>query len=203
MLWTLVTRDQFVTTSWSGGTTTQLAIGPEGACYGERDFLWRLSSAKVELERSDFTPLPDYNRLIATLKGELTMKVGEGEPISLVPYQVVSFDGGVPVESWGQCRDFNLMLRKGKCQGALQPLKLEAGAALDWAAPVIAPPTLPGRVLAIYCGEGQVALPEDGVEAAAGQLLLCRQGGDSPVRLESAQGARLMTAVIYLEEALR
>ena len=26
---------------WSGGTTTQLAIAPEGADYGKRDFLWR------------------------------------------------------------------------------------------------------------------------------------------------------------------
>ena len=29
MLWTLVTGGQFLTTSWSGGTTTELAIGPE------------------------------------------------------------------------------------------------------------------------------------------------------------------------------
>ena len=58
-----LTPADFVTSTWSGGTTTQLAIAPEGAVYAERSFLWRVSSATVELETSDFTPLPDYNRL--------------------------------------------------------------------------------------------------------------------------------------------
>lgn len=197
MEWTLLTKEDYVTTNWSGGTTTQLAIAPEGAVYADRDFLWRFSSAGVELEHSDFTPLPDYNRLIATLKGGLDMKVGEGARFSLVPYQVYSFDGGVPVESWGQCTDFNLMLRKGQCEGALQALTLAAGAALSWTAPVSAPQSFQNRTLAIYCGEGEVALPEDGKTVKAGQFLLCRQAEDKPIRLESAQGAQLMMAVIY------
>ena len=52
MEWKLLTQADQVTTTWSGGTTTQLAIAPEGAVYADRDFLWRLSSAKVELEHS-------------------------------------------------------------------------------------------------------------------------------------------------------
>ena len=62
MEWRHFTRAQYITTAWSGGTTTQLAIAPEGAVYADRKFLWRLSSAQVELEHSDFTPLPDYDR---------------------------------------------------------------------------------------------------------------------------------------------
>ena len=197
MEWTLLTKEDYVTTTWSGGTTTQLAIAPEGAVYADRDFLWRFSSAGVELEHSDFTPLPDYNRLIATLKGGLDMKVGEGERFSLVPYQLYSFDGGVPVESWGQCTDFNLMLRKGQCEGTLQALTLAAGADLSWTAPVSAPQSFSNRALAIYCGEGEVTLPEEGKTVKAGQFLLCRRAEDRPIHMESAQGARLMTAVIY------
>ena len=53
-----LTSPDFVTTTWSGGKTTQLAIAPDGASYAERAFLWRISSATVELEASDFTPLP-------------------------------------------------------------------------------------------------------------------------------------------------
>lgn len=98
--WELLTQTDYVTTQWSGGTTTQLAIAPEGAVYAGRDFLWRLSSAKVEVERSDFTPLPDYNRLISILDGELEMKIGDGERFALESLQVCSFDGGTPVESW-------------------------------------------------------------------------------------------------------
>ena len=44
MKWELITREQYVTTRWSGGTTTQLAIAPEGAVYADRDFLWRTRS---------------------------------------------------------------------------------------------------------------------------------------------------------------
>ena len=54
-----LTKDDYVVSQWSGGTTTQLAIAPSGAQYGDRAFLWRLSSATVDLEESDFTPLPD------------------------------------------------------------------------------------------------------------------------------------------------
>ena len=37
----------YIVSVWSGGTTTQIAIAPEGARYAERDFLWRVSSATV------------------------------------------------------------------------------------------------------------------------------------------------------------
>ena len=40
-------------------------------------------------------------------------------------------------------------------------------------------------------------MPEEGRTVQEGQFLLCREAEDRPIRLESAQGARLMTAVIY------
>ena len=39
---------------WSGGRTTEIYIAPEGALYAERNFLFRISTAEVELEESDF-----------------------------------------------------------------------------------------------------------------------------------------------------
>ena len=125
------------------------------------------------------------------------MKVGDGARFSLAPYQIYSFDGAVSVESWGCCTDFNLMLRKGQCQGTLQALTLSAGSAVSWTAPVSAPEPFPRRTLAVYCGQGQVSLPEDHKTASAGQFLLCREAEDKPVCLESSQGAQLITAVIY------
>ena len=89
------------------------------------------------------------------------------------------------------------MLRKGQCQGTLQALTLSAGSAVSWTAPVSAPEPFPHRTLAVYCGQGQVSLPEDHKTALAGQFLLCREAEDKPVRLESSQGAQLITAVIY------
>ena len=196
MEWTLLTQDQYLTTLWSGGTTTQLAIAPEGAVYADRDFLWRFSSARVELEHSDFTPLPDYVRLISVLHGELDMKVGEGERFSLAPLTLCSFDGGTPVESWGKCTDYNLMLRKGQAQGSAQSLVLEPGSACTWTASVPAPLDYPNCTVALYCVSGAVKV--DGVEAQEGQFLLCRQADPSQtVKLVTEAGAALMAAVIF------
>lgn len=197
MEWRHFTRAQYITTAWSGGTTTQLAIAPEGAVYADRKFLWRLSSAQVELEHSDFTPLPDYDRLISVLKGELELKIGQGERGALEACTVRGFDGGVPVESWGRCVDFNLMLRKGACQGIVQPITLPAGGSCQWAAPVSAPQDYPNLTLALYCAEGDLTLPGAGARAAAGELLLCERADASLLRLESQAGAAVMAAVIY------
>ena len=199
MEWKLLTQDQYLTTLWSGGTTTQMAIAPEGAVYADRDFLWRFSSARVELEHSDFTALPDYNRLISVLDGELDMKVDQGERFKLAPLSVCSFDGGVPVESWGQCTDFNLMLRKGECRGNLQSLQLDAGSSCRWVAAVPGGEEFPNCTLAIYCARGSVTLPEAGVHAEAGQLLLCEDAYSTAVSLASEQGAVLMLSAIYTD----
>ena len=195
MEWTRLTQEQYLTTLWSGGTTTQMAIAPEGAVYADRDFLWRFSSARVELEYSNFTALPDYNRLISILSGELDMKIDQGERFKLDPLTICSFDGGVPVESWGQCTDFNLMLRKGKAAGSTQSLKLSAGTAV-WTPAVPAPKPYPNCTLAIYCVTGDVEV--EGVAAQAGQFLLCRKADDSKaLELVSKTGAELMVSVIY------
>ena len=55
MSWKKYGEADYITTRWSGGTTTQLAIAPEGAVYADRDFLWRLSSAGVDDDYSKFS----------------------------------------------------------------------------------------------------------------------------------------------------
>lgn len=81
---THLTQADYQISQWSGGTTTQIAIAPQGALYADRDFLWRLSSATVDLDESDFTPLPDYHRLIAPLRGEMEL-THDGGPSSPWP----------------------------------------------------------------------------------------------------------------------
>lgn len=189
MEWKLLTQDDYVTTRWSGGTTTQLSIAPEGAVYADRDFLWRLSSATVEFDHSDFTPLPDYNRFLAVLDGEIKLKIDAGEPFRLAPGRVVEFDGGVPVESWGQCVDFNLMVRKGNAVGAVTAVYRDQPFAEIWNPG-------PGNCdLAVYCVSGSVRLPEFGAEAQAGQLLLCRGAQTGEIKLAGEAGAVMLAAV--------
>lgn len=204
-LWNKYTESAYQTSSWSGGTTTQLAIEPEGAAYGDRDFLWRLSSARVDLPHSVFTALPDYDRIIAPLEGSLVMKCGESPCFSLAPLELCAFDGAAETESWGKCRDFNLMLRKGKCRGAVQALRLLSGATLQWTPPVLSGSlqahsvNLLQKQAAIYCVSGSVTLACGGevLEAAAGELLFCKmfeawraaESGQAPVGEASVETA--------------
>lgn len=185
MDWKLMNKADYVTTNWSGGTTTQLAIAPEGAVYADRDFLWRLSSATVELPHSDFTPLPDYDRFLSVLEGEIQLKIDARAPFPLVPGELVAFDGGAPVESWGKCVDFNLMVRKGRARGTVDVLN--GSREMNWQAEA--------GDLAVYCAAGRVCLPEPGLEAGAGQLLLCRGFAGGTVRVACEDGLALLSRV--------
>ena len=67
----IIHDSDYKTSNWSGGTTTELAIYPLDSNYKNLDFKWRLSSAKVELEESTFTYLPNTNRFILSLDNPL------------------------------------------------------------------------------------------------------------------------------------
>lgn len=162
-----ITAPEYITTRWGGGATTQIAIAPPGAQYADRNFLWRVSSATVELETSDFTPLPDYERFLSTLKDSVRVVHDGGEPLTLTPGNIHRFDGGAATRSEGKCTDFNLMLRKGKCVGEMRCLHLgEHGAArLSRTVGLTG-----GHTFLVYCAEG------DGELTAAGKTVRFSKG---------------------------
>ncbi|WP_274310225.1 HutD family protein [Solibacillus daqui] len=122
----LIRKNEQTTNEWSGGFTTQLAIYPEDADYKERNFKWRISSAIVELEESIFTPLPDINRLIMVIDGEMTLKHEGHHQVHLKPFEQDRFSGGWTTRSFGKVRDFNLMLSEG-CSGDIEAIAVEKG----------------------------------------------------------------------------
>lgn len=109
----------FHTTCWSGGTTTELYLYPENGSYARRDFQFRISSATVETEESDFTILPGVERLITPLKGGFILTQPDRPPVELralgTPYR---FSGDVPTHCVGRATDFNLML--AGCRGTME-----------------------------------------------------------------------------------
>ena len=148
--------------AWSGGTTTELGIGPEGSRYADRDFLWRISSATVDLEESTFTALPDYDRIIMTLEGEIDLCHNGGEWIRLKAFETHSFDGGDETVSRGKVVDFNLMTRKGAAGGVMIPLVFpEDGTTIEGAE--VLPEMETYKEIMIYCHRGPVTvICEDG-----------------------------------------
>lgn len=165
--WIVLTERDYRSSCWSGGTTTQIAIAPRDASYGQRDFLWRISSAAVEQEQSTFTPLPDYDRLLATLEGEIQLEHAGGGSTLLKPLQIHAFDGADPTVSCGRCRDFNLMLRKGRAKGEMKALRLRHAAE-------ILPGDPRGGDQLLFCASGTVSVTdgERAVPLSPGESLL-------------------------------
>ena len=186
-----ITKEQYHVTKWSGGLTKELAIAPLGAVYANRDFLWRISSATVELEESNFTPLPDYNRFLSTLEGEIDLEHGDGVVHHLTPGQIYEFDGGIPTHSCGVCTDFNLMLRKGRCTGSMSCYHLNPGES------VTLMQELGGQLLA-YCVRGTSSLSNQGESTPLpqGEALLL-DAPNAPV-LSAEEYAVVMVAEMYL-----
>ena len=149
----------YTVSDWSGGRTVQLSIGPEGERYADRKFLWRISSATVELETSEFTALPDYERLIAPIRGEMILSHNGGEEILLRPFDVHRFDGADLTISKGKCTDFNLMLRKECVTGEMRAIRLGSGEQQRIT------PDMPGETVLLYLAEGNAR-----VRAAGGAV---------------------------------
>lgn len=119
----IISKKAFKTSAWSGGKTTELYIYPEDSNYQERNFIFRVSSATVELEKTTFTPLQDIKRFIAPIDATLKLH-HKNQNIYLRPYMCFEFDGGLETTSEGKARDFNLMLSKA-CSGYLESVLLQ------------------------------------------------------------------------------
>ena len=109
LTFTLYNKDNFITSNWSGGSTRQLYIFPPNSTYANRDFSIRISSAKVEVKESVFTPLPGVSRKLMVLEGNLNINHENHHSIDLAPFEIDSFLGDWKTTSVGICTDFNVM----------------------------------------------------------------------------------------------
>ena len=104
-------NQHFIQSLWAGGSTTQLYISPADSIYTERNFDVRISTAKVEVEKSVFTSLPGVNRKLMILDGEITISHLNHYTKLLKKHNVDSFCGDWETSSIGTCTDFNVMTR--------------------------------------------------------------------------------------------
>lgn len=104
-----ITTNEQVRSEWSGGTTTQLFIYPKESSYVERNFSLRISTATVDVEESDFTALPGYERLLMILNGNLLITHNHQISKPLLPYEVHAFSGDWQTSAKGKVIDFNVI----------------------------------------------------------------------------------------------
>lgn len=152
------TEKDYKVSKWSGGDTTELYLYPEDGDYRSGNFQLRISSATVEVERSEFTSLPGVERYLMIFQGHLDMIHGEKEKVSLEPYEVDHFDGGIPTVSYGKVVDFNLMLKNG-AGGRMEALCLDKGEEKR------IQPEGGENFLAIYVKEGEIRIGDKNIKA--------------------------------------
>lgn len=111
----LVKKEEFITTKWAGGETTQLAIYPEDSVFLHKDFLWRISSATFTSTESRFSDFTGYQRYILPLKGELFLKHNRLYNRNLKEYDVEYFDGAWETSSKNSIDliDYNFIVKSG------------------------------------------------------------------------------------------
>lgn len=122
----IIRKNDSVVSTWSGGTTTQLYIYPESAVYAERNFRWRLSSAKVDVEESVFTSLPGIARILMIIEGEVFIEHQGHHSTTLKAFEKDSFSGGWTTRCVGKATDFNLMTAEG-CSGSMEAFSIASG----------------------------------------------------------------------------
>ncbi|MGO4836641.1 HutD family protein, partial [Rhizobiaceae sp. 2RAB30] len=108
-----------------GGVTTEIAVFPADA--GLDDFLWRVSTARVDQD-GPFSMFPGIDRTLSILEGEGLDLTIDGEPVRLTsvsaPY---GFAADVPVGSrliGGSVVDLNVMTRRGLCSSHVRRIQL-------------------------------------------------------------------------------
>ena len=111
----IIKKEDFITTKWAGGETTQLAIYPEDAIFSNKDFLWRVSSATFTATESKFSAFSGYQRYILPLEGKLSVNHEGLYSRELEKYDVEYFDGSWSTFSQNtlDCRDYNFIVKGG------------------------------------------------------------------------------------------
>lgn len=111
----IIKKEDFITTKWAGGETTQLFIHPEDAIFSEKDFLWRISSATFTSTESEFSNFSGYQRYILPLEGSLNLYHKGLYDRKLDKYEVEYFDGlwNTFSKNTIDCRDYNFIVKNG------------------------------------------------------------------------------------------
>jgi len=109
----ILKEEDFVKTNWSGGTTTQLFIFPPESNFTDRNFDIRISCASVDVEESDFTPLPGYDRKLMVLEGQLEINHSGHHSSTLKKFEQDHFKGDWQTKSKGKVKDFNVIYKPG------------------------------------------------------------------------------------------
>ena len=110
----IIRRASLTAVPWAGGTSRQIAAGPD-----PKNWDWRLSIAEIT-KAGPFTPMPGMDRIITVVEGELIALTVNGVEQALEKYRPFRFSGDSTTSATlptGALKDLNLMTRRGTFKG--------------------------------------------------------------------------------------
>lgn len=184
--------EDFKTTKWAGGSTTELYIHPPIANYAAGNFNFRISSATVEIEKSNFTILPEVSRQLMVLSGSIKVSHKNHHEIQLNKNEIDSFDGSWETSAGGTCVDFNLMTKgntKGKISSFLISANKKENFQLD----------LTCEFIIFYAFEGklQFHFGSEKRNLNQGELLVIRHPVKEVIKLQGSENCAMAVVHIY------
>jgi uncharacterized protein len=184
--------EDFKTTKWSGGTTTELYIHPSAATYAAGNFSFRISSATVEIEKSDFTILPGVSRQLMVLKGSIKLSHKNHHVVQLRKNYIDSFEGSWETSAVGTCVDFNLMT-KGQTKGKISSIAVSADKTLNFQLDA----TCEFLIFYAYDGKLQVDFSSGKRNVNQGELMVIHHPRNEEIKLQSSENCELAVVHIY------
>lgn len=189
----LTKKEQLNTSIWLGGTTTQLAIYPKEAIYKNLDFIFRISTATIEVEESTFTSLPNVSRVIMVLDGELTIQHKNQYTKQLKKFDTDFFSGDWETTSIGKVTDFNIMTR-GPSKSTTSGFSLVEKSKKEL--------ILNSDIMAIYVSSGEIVIVQSltkKVNASKGDIvLISKEKATEKFTLLAKKTSDIAIAEIYL-----
>lgn len=184
--------EDFKTNKWSGGSTTELYIHPSTANYAAGNFNFRISSATVEIEKSDFTILPGVFRQLMVLKGSIKVSHKNHHEIQLNKREIDCFEGSWETSALGTCVDFNLMT-KGNTSGKISSVCVSADKSLNFQLDS----TCEFIIFYAYEGKLQCHFGSEKRNLNQGELMVIRHPLNEVVALKSPENCAMAVVRIY------
>ena len=119
----IIKNDDYTPTYWSGGIATELTTYPLDSSFSNRDFLWRLGFAKIDIDTSTFSILPGVKRYLMVTDGSMILSHKDRYSKELKPFSQDFFMGDWNTTTEGRCSVFNLMTREDY-DGSLSHIEL-------------------------------------------------------------------------------
>lgn len=193
----LLSQVTYRRSAWKNGlgTTSEIAIHPEGASLAKGDFLWRVSSARINAA-SAFSEFPFHDRTLVILEGagvrlfHQFSPEDEAEVVELPPLEPYEFPGDIPSRCElleGSVVDFSVFARKGEVEVQTRVVRLKPDETFSW--------EIAGRWNFAFAASG--TFQTEGLALARGDTALVEADspGEAPLRCGSDLGVLVLVTL--------